>query len=92
METVEYEVKYGERASRLELIIRLLWMIPSAIVLCVLGIIACIMWMLQWLHILVLAKRNAFMHEWMLKYVAYYTKVETYQHLLTDERNPLMPE
>ena len=92
MKTVKYEVTFSEKASRLELLVRFLWMIPCYIVLWVLGIIATIAWVVQFLHILILGKRNKTVHEWLVKYVAYCAKLDSYIMLLTEERTPIMPE
>lgn len=92
MKTVKYEVTYADKAGRLELFIRWIWMIPSVIVLCLLSIVACIAMFLQFFHILILGKKHKMLFDWTIMYVAYYTKFTTYFHCLTDERNPLMPE
>ncbi len=92
MKTVKYETKFLPKAGRLELFIRWLWLIPTAIVACILEIIAMIAAVLQWFHILVLGKRHKFLHTWILKLIAYDVKFKSYFLLLTDERNPLLPE
>ncbi len=92
MKTVKYGVEYEEPAGRLELFIRWIWAIPSLIVMMVLSIIAAIACVVQWFHILILAKRNRTLQDWMFKYYAYHTKFIAYFNLLTDERNPIMPE
>lgn len=92
MKTVKYEVAFDEKASRLELLIRFIWLIPCGIVSFFLGIIYMFAYMIQFLHILVLGKRQKTLHNWILKYQCYYTKVNTYVLLLTDERAPIMPE
>jgi hypothetical protein len=58
----------------------------------ILGIISSIAWLLQLLCILILGKRNGFLHEWILKYYAYLIKLQSYEGYLTDERNPIIPE
>ncbi|MBI5223590.1 DUF4389 domain-containing protein [Candidatus Micrarchaeota archaeon] len=92
MKTVKCEITYVEKASRLELFIRLLWMIPTCIVFFFLMIIASILNYVQWIYILILGKRHKGMHDWLVKYVAYTAKFDSYLLLLTDERNPIMPE
>jgi len=92
MKTVDTNVKYEESASRAELIIRFLWAIPLTIVLYILAIVGSVAWCVQWLVILVTAKRNKTLNEWILKMFDYSVKYSAYQYLLTDERPPIMPE
>ncbi len=92
MKTVKYEVKFDEKAGRLELFIRWVWMIPTCIVMVLIGIVASIMIFLQWFHILFLGKRHKTLFEWSGKYMKFMVNFMSYFHMLTDERNPLMPE
>lgn len=92
MKTVKYEVTYADKASRLELFIRWIWAIPTMIVLCIISIIASIAWCIQFLHVLILGKRNKMLHDLINMYVAYHTKFCAYQCYLTEERTPIMPE
>lgn len=92
MKTVKFNMIYKETAKRWELLIRILWSIPSYIVIAVLGIISLIAAALQLLNILVFAKRNKTLYKWTLMYFKYYTKWVPYLMLLTDERNPILPE
>ncbi|MBS3068846.1 DUF4389 domain-containing protein [Candidatus Micrarchaeota archaeon] len=90
MKTVKYEVTYREQASRLELVVRWVWSIPSFVVLALLGILSAIAAFLQFFHVLILGKRNRTLYDWTLMYVAYYVKWASYFYL-TDERSPIMP-
>jgi hypothetical protein len=92
MKTVKYDVTYAEKADRMEVIIRFFWMIPTMIVLCVLGFVGTIAYFLQFFHILLFAKRHKALHGWILKYMAYVTWANSYCLLMTDERSPIMPE
>ncbi len=92
MKTVKYDVTYVEKADRMEVIIRFFWMIPTLFVAAVLSLAGTVAWGLQFLHVLVFAKRHKTLHDWILKYMAYVTKADTYFMLLSDERNPIMPE
>jgi hypothetical protein len=92
MKTVKFDITYAEKSDRLELFIRILWMIPTMIVASVLSLIGSIAWGLQFLHILVFAKKNKMLYDWTVKYMEYVTKANTYALLMTDERNPIMPE
>ena len=92
MKSVKYSVEYGKKAGRLELLMRILWSIPSYIVMMVLSIICMIALTLQLLYVIVFGKRHRTLHDWIIKYFAYSVKWGSYIALLTDERNPIMPE
>ena len=92
MKTVKYQIKFSSKASRLELLIRFLWSIPTAVVLCVLIIIGAVAAILQFLYILILGRRHAGCHKWIAKCMIYAVEYKTYANMLTDERSPIMPK
>jgi hypothetical protein len=92
MDTVKVDVKSADQASRIELFIRWVWMVITYIVIFFLGIVAYVCFILQWLLILLTGKRNATLTTWLRKYWVYQTQFMAYWLLLTDERNPIMPE
>ncbi|VVB56872.1 Uncharacterised protein [uncultured archaeon] len=92
MKTVKFDVTFKEPASRVELFVRMVWAIPTAIVMIVLAIIAAIASVLQWFHILFVGKRHKALHGWIYKFLVYVVKYEAYKDMLTDERSPIMPE
>ncbi|MFA6530503.1 MAG: DUF4389 domain-containing protein [Candidatus Micrarchaeia archaeon] len=92
MKTVKYDVGFTEEASRIELFVRWVWMIPSVIVLVLLSILACIGALVQFWHILILGKRNKTVADWVKMYLAYHIKMMSYFYALTEERSPLAPE
>jgi hypothetical protein len=92
MKTVKYDVEYSESADRVELFFRIVWLIPTYFVMLVLGILVEVAWFLQFLCILFTGKRNRMLFDLSKKYMLYTTQLSTYLFLLTDERNPLMPE
>lgn len=92
MKTVTYDVKFEEKAGRLELFIRWLWAIPTYVVLVLLVILAYIAMLVQFFHILLLGKRNNTLTDWTKMYLAYQIKFMSYFLMLTDERNPIFPE
>jgi hypothetical protein len=92
MKTVKVNVKGGKKASRAELFIRILWAIPSLIVLWIFGIIAGLCLIVHWFFILITGKRNRVLNNVVRVYVYYSTKVRAYLSLLTDERSPILPE
>jgi len=47
---------------------------------------------IQWLHILLLGKRNATLHKFTTMWIIYVFKFMAYFFLGTDERPPIIPE
>ncbi|MDE1856248.1 MAG: DUF4389 domain-containing protein [Candidatus Micrarchaeota archaeon] len=92
MKTVKVEVKSGPRSPRWELLVRIPWAIVSGIVLWGFSIVAGICWILQILSILFTGNRNGVLNGVLRSYVYYTTKMHAYLGLLTDERNPILPE
>ncbi len=92
MKTVRVDIKSQEKASRVELFVRIVWVIVSAIVLWLFSILACICTVIQWLYILVTGKRHRGLNNLLRIYVIYKTKLGAYAHMLTEERNPIFPE
>jgi hypothetical protein len=87
---VRLDVDYDETASRLEaLIIRFLYGIVLYIILEIWGIVAGIVVVIQWLHILILGKRHQGMHNFVTKFFRFCTRVSGYLLLLTDARPPI---
>jgi ABC-type maltose transport system permease subunit len=92
MKNVKFQAAYKEKASRLELFVRILWIFPSLVVLFVLLFIGAFAGFVQFFHILFLGKRNKFLHKWIWRLVSYQTKYVCYKSMLTDERSPIVPE
>jgi len=92
MKTVKIGIKSQDRASRLELFIRIAWFLVSSIVLSVFGIVAGLCTALHWVYILVTGKRHRGLNSLIRNYVVYRTKVLAYAFMLTEERNPIFPE
>jgi hypothetical protein len=83
--------EYEHDAGRLELLIRIVYWILIAIVLWVYGIIACICLIVQWLHILVLGRRNEALSNLVQGYLEYMIHVLPYTYFMTDKRPDIMP-
>ena len=86
---VRLDVDFDESASRVELIIRILYGIVLYIILEIWGIVACVVLVIQWFHILLLGKRNQGMHDFVTKFFRFCTRVYGYFLLLTDARPPI---
>lgn len=92
MKTVDFDITVVEKASRLEPVISIFYGIPLAIVGTVLCSIATVAWIIQFFHIILLAKRNKALADFTVKTLKYCAKWEAYACFLTDERPPIMPE
>ena len=90
--TVDYSVRYAEKAGRVELFVRFIWAIPTAIIAVFLAIVCFIALFLQFFHILLLGKRHRTLHNWIFMFMDYEVKFKAYLAMLTDERNPLVPD
>jgi hypothetical protein len=78
-------------AGRLELLIRIVYWILIGIVLWVYGIIAGICLIIQWIHILILGRRNEALSNLVKGYLEYLIHVQPYIYFMTDKRPDIMP-
>lgn len=83
---------YEEKASRIELFVRIVYWILIGIVLWVYGIIAFICLFIQWFVILILGHRNRSLGEFIQGYAEYYVHVMNYMYFFTDKRPMILPE
>lgn len=82
---------YEHDASRLELLIRILYWILIGIVLWIYGIIAFICLFIQWFHILILGRRNQALSDIAKGYLEYLVHVMGYTYIMTDRRPDILP-
>ncbi|MBU0636144.1 DUF4389 domain-containing protein [Candidatus Micrarchaeota archaeon] len=92
METVKLKLTQKEEASRVELLVRLVYWIPLVIINAVLGIISWVIWILNILSILFIGKRLVSLNKFVEMYLRYQLRMNAYYLLLTDERPPIVPE
>ena len=92
MQSVKVEVVQQEKASRAELLVRLVYWIPLVIVVALLAIIASVVVLISILTILFLGKRILGLTKFIAIMVAYKAKMDSYLLLATDERPPIIPE
>jgi hypothetical protein len=83
------DIKYEQKASRLELFIRMIMLIAYGIVAFFWGIAVVIVWTILWIYILITGKREVAMTKFIIRYWRFITRVGAYDLLLTDERPPL---
>lgn len=82
---------YEHDASRLELLVRILYWILIGVVMVVYGLIACICLIVQWICILILGSRVEGLSEIAKGYLEYYVHVMPYMYFMTDKRPDVMP-
>jgi uncharacterized membrane protein len=92
MKTVKFGVEYKDKASRLELFIRIIYAIPLAIVVWILSFIMSFVNLVQWFHILILGRRHKSLYKFAKLYLGYVTKISAYIWLLVDERPEIIPD
>ena len=92
MQSVKVTVAEETRASRLELLIRLVWGPVVGFVLGILGTVVAMAVFVQWLHILFLAKRHSGLQRLINAYGAALSQLKFYVLLATDERPAFFPE
>ena len=83
---------YEEKASRIELIIRIFYSIAIGIVMWVYGLIASICMFFQWFVILFLGRRNKSLSNFIKGYLEYHVHVLSYISWMTDIRPGIMPK
>jgi hypothetical protein len=82
---------YEHDAGRLELLIRIVYWILIGIVLWVYSIIAILFLIVQWFHILILARRNEGLSNLVKGYLEYQVHVMNYTYFMTDSRPDILP-
>ncbi|WP_321506235.1 DUF4389 domain-containing protein [uncultured Methanoregula sp.] len=82
---------YEHDASRLELLIRIVYWIIIGIILWVYGIIACICLIIQWFYILLFGKRSEGLSNFIKGYLEYMVHVLPYMYFMTDRRPDILP-
>ena len=82
---------YEHAASRLELLIRILYWILIGIVMWVYGLIATICLIIQWFHILILGSRHDALSNFAKGYLEYMVHVMGYVYVMTDRRPDILP-
>jgi len=92
MKTVNITVTSAEKASRWEVIIRLVWATLCAIVLLVVGIFAAIAVLIQIVYVLAFGKRHMKLNKFATNWLIAFAALGFYKNLCTDERPPLVPK
>jgi Domain of unknown function (DUF4389) len=85
---VSFEVDYTERRSRLTAFFRLILVIPLAIVLYILGILACIAIVIAWFAIVITGHYPKALYGFVADFTRMVARVTAYAALLTDPYPP----
>ena len=92
MKTVKITVKSSEKASRWEVLVRIVWASLCGIVLIIVGIFAAIAEIIQLFYILAFGKRHMKLNRFITNWLIAFAVVGFYKNLCTDERPPLFPK
>src|SRR5208337_1032624 len=82
---------YVHDASRLELLIRIVYWILIGIVVWVYGIITFICLFIQWFHILIFGTRHEGLSNFAKGYLEYLVHVMNYVYIINDKRPNILP-
>ena len=91
MKTVKITVTSAEKASRWEVIVRLIWASLCGIVLLVIGIFAVIAIIIQLFHILIFGRRQMKLNKFAANWLSAFAALGFYKNYCTDERPQLVP-
>lgn len=83
---------YESHASRLELLIRILYWIAIGIVLVVYRFVAVLCLIVQWFVILIVGSRNEGLSNFVKGYLEYLVYVTPYIYFMTDRRPEVLPK
>ena len=92
MKTVNITVTSSEKASRWEVLVRIMWATLCGILLLVVGIFAGIAALINMLHILLFGKRHMKLNKFVTNWLIAFAALGFYKNLCTDERPPLVPK
>jgi hypothetical protein len=82
---------FKQNASRLELLIRIVYWILISIVAAIYGILAFICLFIQWFYVLILGRRQEALSNFAKGYLEYMVHVMSYTYIMTDKRPDIMP-
>lgn len=86
--SINFRPALGGR-NRLTCALRIIWLIPAAIVTFIIGIVGFVCWLLAFFAVLFTGKWPSGLHAWVLKYLRASLRLSAYAYLLTDEYPPM---
>lgn len=81
---VRSAISYEETANRLTSALRLIWIIPAAIIGAIMGIAAFVVVVISWFSIVITGKQSRGMWDFVLKVMRFTLQVQSYGLLMTD--------
>ncbi len=81
---VRSAISFEESANRLTSALRLIWIIPAAIIGAIMGIAAFVVVVISWFSIVITGKQSRSMWDFVLKVVRFTLQVQSYGLLMTD--------
>ena len=92
MKTVQHKITYVEKASRTEILFRIVWGIIAGIVLFIFGMVAFLALIIQFFYVLIYGKRQRGLFDFIKIVGVQRFRLSLYLTFVTDERPPLVPE
>lgn len=92
MKTIQQKILYTEKATRIEMLYRLVWAIVAGIVLYIFALIASLVTFIHFFYILVYARRHKAIFDFVKVVEIQAFRLGNYLMFLTDERPPIIPE
>jgi hypothetical protein len=90
---VEYPCRikfsFEPTSKRLELLIRIFYGFVLSLIASLWGMVVSLIVLIEWFYILFTAKKNFGLWEFSVRFINFYTRVNGYISILTDERPPL---
>jgi len=92
MKSVQHKILFVEKASRIEMLYRIVWAIIAGIVLWVFALVAVVAMVIQFLYILIYKKRQKELFNFVKVVEVQRFRLSLYLTFVTDERPPIVPE
>lgn len=81
---VHQSLVFEEQANRLTCALRFLWIIPAAIIACIVSIGSTVLIIVSWFAILFTGKQSQGMYDFIKRVARFYLNVQAYGYLMTD--------
>jgi hypothetical protein len=92
MKTIQQKIIFTEKATRVEMLYRIVWGILAGIVLFIFSLIAALAIFIHFFYILVYAKRHKGIFDFVKIIEVQRFRLSMYLTFETDERPPIVPE
>ncbi len=92
MKTVQHKIVFAEKASRVEMLYRIVWGIIAGIVLYIFALIAGLAFFIHFFYILIYGKRQKGIFDFVKVVEVQRFRLLMYLTFETDERPPIVPE